>query len=367
MTANAATPFPGMDAMPNWSESLDEFWKRVMAAPKVAELAQRTPKGCTQSEVVGTVDQIRVLRYTEGPPREFATPLIVVFALINRPYILDLMPNKSVVGHFLRKGFDVYLVDWGVPSYGDRHRGLEYYVQSAMQRIVDLVRRRTQQKQVNILGYCMGGTMSAMFTALHPDTVRNLILMAAPFDFSQRESLLSVWCDEKYFDVDAFIEAYGNAPPWYLQFNFQLLKPVSNFLEKYVNLYDKMTDETYVQDFVAMEQWLNDNIPVAGETFRQFVRYGFQQNLLVKGRWPIGEQQVNLERIACPVLNLMASADHLVPCEQSRGFTNLVGSKDRETIEFPAGHIGLAVGSKAQKELWPRAAEWLAKRTPRLR
>jgi polyhydroxyalkanoate synthase len=103
-----------------------------------------------------------------------------------------------------------------------------------------------------------------------------------------------------------------------------------------------------------METWVNDNIPVAGETFRQFVKDCFQRNLLAQGRMRVGRRTVDLSRITCPVLNLMASGDHLVPCGQSAPFNDLVGSKDRQSITFPAGHIGLSVGSRAQKELWPR-------------
>jgi polyhydroxyalkanoate synthase len=209
----------------------------------------------------------------------------------------------------------------------------------------------------------MGGTMSAMYTALYPQTVRNLMLLAAPIDWSQRQSLLSVWTDPKYFDVDAFIEAFGNAPSQWLQSSFLMLKPVSNFIEKHLNFYEKMEDEEFVRDFVAMETWLNDNIPVAGEMFRQFVKYCFQENRLIQHRLPIGDRVVDLRRITCPILNLTATADHLVPCGQSLPFNDVVGSTDRESINFPAGHIGLAVGSKAQRQLWPQAADWLARRS----
>ncbi|MCK6455766.1 MAG: class III poly(R)-hydroxyalkanoic acid synthase subunit PhaC [Phycisphaerae bacterium] len=362
MTQTQTMPFPWFGTHP-FTPDVQGFFERLMALPKIMEIARRIPKGCTPSEIVYEEDNLRLLRYTWGPEKKYATPLLIVFALVNRSYILDLMPAKSVVRHFLRAGFDVYLIDWGVPTYGDRHVGLERYIETYQHNVVDYIRERTGQEQINLMGYCMGGTMSAMYAALHPDRIKNLILMTAPIDFSQRESLLSLWSDERYFDVDSFVEVFGNAPPQYLQFNFQLLKPVTNFVEKYFNFYEKMTDERFLEEFIAMEQWVNDNIPVAGETFRQFVRYGFQQNLLIKNQWPIGRKRVNLRNIACPVLNLMATADHLVPCGQSRGFNDLVASKDRTSIEFPAGHIGLAVGSKAQAELWPKACDWLAQRS----
>ncbi|MFO0972258.1 MAG: class III poly(R)-hydroxyalkanoic acid synthase subunit PhaC [Phycisphaerae bacterium] len=363
MTQTQTPPFGWFGMPPDFATNIQDFFNKLVATPRVMEIARRIPKGATPCETVYEEDNLRLLRYTWGPEKKHRTPLLIAFALVNRPYILDLMPNKSVVRHFLNAGFDVYLIDWGVPSHGDRHLGLETYVERYMHHCVDAIRRRCNVPQINLMGYCMGGTMAAMYTALHGDRVRNLILMTAPIDFSQRESLLSLWADEKYFDVDAFVEVYGNCPPQWLQMSFLMLKPVTNLLEKYVTFYEKMTDEQFVEDFMAMEQWVNDNIPLAGETYRQFVRYGFQQNLLVQGRWPIGGRNVNLHDISCPILNLMATADHLVPCGQSRLFNDLVGSADRESIELKAGHIGLAVGSKAQSELWPKACEWLAKRS----
>lgn len=202
--------------------------------------------------------------------------------------------------------------------------------------------------------------MSSMFTSLHQDRVKNLILMAAGIDFSTREGLLNLWNDPKYFDVDKFVDAYGNVPAEFLQTSFLMLKPVQNILEKPINFWERMDDEQFVDDYFAMESWLNDNIAVPGEVYRQFVKYLYQQNRLVKNKMPVGRHTINLRNITCPVLNLMASKDDLVPCAQSLPFNNLVGSTDKKAIEFPAGHIGLAVGSKAQRELWPQAVEWLA-------
>jgi polyhydroxyalkanoate synthase len=202
-----------------------------------------------------------------------------------------------------------------------------------------------------------------MYTALHPEKVKNLILLAAGIDFATREGLLNVWTDPEYFDVDGFVDAYGNCPAEFLQASFLMLKPVQNFLGKPINLLERLDDDRFVDDFLTMETWLNDNIPVPGETYREFVKKLYQQNQLAQGRLRLGKRTVNLGDITCPVLNLMAKGDDLVPCGQSAPFNDLVGSKDRKAITFPAGHIGLAVGSRAQRELWPIARDWLAERS----
>jgi len=210
----------------------------------------------------------------------------------------------------------------------------------------------------------MGGTLSAMFTALHPQRVKNLVLLAAPIDFGTQDSLLNVWSREENFDVDKFIDAFGNCPPEFLQAGFLMLRPVGNLLEKPINFYEHMHEEKFLEDFLTTESWLNDNIPVPGEVYRQFIKYLYQKNLLTQNRLPVGKRIVNLQKITCPVLNIMAGQDDLVPCSQGTPFTDLVGSKDRKTILLQgSGHIGLAIGGRAQKEVWPQACEWLAARS----
>ncbi|MGE5609098.1 MAG: class III poly(R)-hydroxyalkanoic acid synthase subunit PhaC [Bacillota bacterium] len=337
--------------------------RRMARLPFLWEQAQRVKKGATPSEVVYEEDRLKLLRYVSDTPVRYKTPLIFVFALVNRPYILDLKPGKSVVNHFVSGGFDTYLVDWGVPTQADRHLKLDDYINGYLMNVVRYVIEETGSPKVNILGYCMGGTMSSIFTAMHQRLVKNLILLAAGIDFSTREGMLNLWTDPKNYDVDKFIEAFGNCPAEFLQTSFLLLKPIQNLIEKPLNFYERLEDEDFVEDYFAMETWLNDNIPVAGEVYREFVKYLYQQNRLVKGRMPVGRHIVNLRDVTCPVLNLMAAKDDLVPCAQSRPFNQLVGSEDKEEIVFPAGHIGLAVGGKAQKELWPRVVQWLGQRS----
>lgn len=267
------------------------------------------------------------------------------------------------MAHFLGEGFDVYNIDWGVPTQAERHLGMDDYVERYIDGIVDHLRERTGSDRVNILGYCMGGTMSAIYTALHPEKVKNLMLMAAPVDWSSREHLLAKWTDPRYYDVDRLIDVHGNVPAEMLQGAFSLLRPVSNMVAKYVTFYERLEDRKFLEDYFAMEAWLNDNIPVAGALFKTFVKELMQQNKLIAGEFRVGGRNVDLGRITCPVLNLAAEHDHLVPCEQSLPLKHVVGSKDYEAITFPAGHIGLAVGSKANRELWPHAAQWLAQRS----
>lgn len=363
----APTPFPAMfdptGVLAAWQNEMVAHQRKMAALPNAAQVLARTTKGCTPYDVVATESPVRLLHYKSEAPRKHATPVLFVFALVNRPYVLDLLPHKSVVRRFLDAGHDVWLIDWGTPSRADAKKTLHDYVEGHMHNMVRRVLEETGQDKLNIVGYCMGGTMSAMYTSLHQDLVRNLILMAAPIDWSTSESLLMTWTRPENFNVDAVVDTLGLIPPNFLGTSFMLLKPVANLFQKWVGFYDKIEDERFLEEFFAMEVWSNDNIPIAGEVYRDFVKYGFQQNLLVKGEFPLGRHKIDLGDITCPVMNITADTDHLVlPC-QSTPLKSVVSSKDFTEKAVRAGHIGLSVGSRAHKELWPDVCKWLGDRS----
>lgn len=363
-TPNPFDPTGAFAAMAQaWQGEFAAMSRKVAAMPKVMEAALKATKGSTPHEVVLNEEPVRLLRFTGKADKRHGTPVLFVFALVNRPYVLDLLPHKSVIRQYLNAGFDVYMMDWGVPSPADASKTLHDYVEGHLHRAVERIKSDTGSEQVNLVGYCMGGTMSAMYASLHQESVRNLVLMAAPIDWSSRDSLLLSWTDPQYFDVDGLVDTFGLIPPSFLGNSFGMLKPVANYFQKWQGFYDKMEDEKFLEDFFAMEVWSNDNIPISGEVYRDFVKYGFQQNRLVQGTFPLGSKRVNLGNITCPILNLTADADHLVlPC-QSTKLKECVSSTDYTHWSVKAGHIGLSVGSKAHKEVWPKATAWMAERS----
>ncbi len=341
------------------SESL-RAWRRWVNLPNVPQVAREVQVATTPHDVVYEEDSLKLLRYKNEHSIDFNEPVLVCFALVNRPYILDLQPQRSVVRQLLKRGFDVYLVDWGIPTAADRTLRLQDYVCGFIRNVAKFVCEHSNAEKLNLLGYCMGGTMSAMYTALYPEQVRNLILMAAPIDFSGDEGLLNVWTRKEYFDVDGLIDAFGNCPGSFLQSGFQMMKPVQNYVEKYAGFVDKLDDDAFLENFFAMERWVNDNIPVAGETFREFVKHLYQQNELVRGEFTLRDKPVKLQNITCPVLTLVADQDHLVPPNSTVAIKHYVSSKYVQNMSINAGHIGLAVSSKAHGTLWPEAAMWIA-------
>jgi poly[(R)-3-hydroxyalkanoate] polymerase subunit PhaC len=348
------------------SESF-KIWDRYRALPKVVDQCLHVKVGSTPHDIVYEEGTLRLLHYRNETGVQFQEPLLICYALVNRPYILDLQPQRSVVRQMLRRGFDVYLIDWGVPSAADRSMRLQDYICGLMKNVAEFVCRKADVPAFNLLGYCMGGTMSTIFTALYPELVRNLTLMAAPIDFSGDEALLHLWTREQHFDVDRLIDTYGNCPGSLLQASFKLMKPVQNFIEKNLGFFENMTDEHFVENFYAMERWGQDNIPVAGETFREFVKCFYQRNQLVKGEYRINDTPVKLDKIACPLLLLAAAFDHLVLPASTLGLAPHVRSKDLKQMTINAGHVGLAVSSKAHKQFWPEVADWIAERSTALK
>ncbi len=329
----------------------------------LSDQPRRTEKkaySATPSEVVYEEGNLKLLRYTNDLIK-FAEPVLVCFALVNRPYILDLQENRSVVRRLLDRGFDVYLIDWGEPIQTDRKLQLEDYICRRLKNVVDVVCEQAGSTDINLLGYCMGGTMSTMFTALHPQVIRNLILMATPIGFGDDdEGLLNLWARQEYFDVDGLIDAFGNCPGEFLQFVFQLMKPVQNFAEKQLTYCENQDDPEFLENFDTLERWANDSIPVAGETFREYVKALYQENRLVNGQMCLAGEQVRLESIVCPLLLLVAEKDHLVPPSSTLALKKFVSSPDIASLSINAGHVGLAVSSKSHHQLWPAAANWIA-------
>jgi polyhydroxyalkanoate synthase len=339
------------------------LWRRMLQAPGLLHLAATTRVGTTPHDVVFQQGPFKLLRYRRPTPAKYAEPVLFCYALINRAYILDLQGDKSIVRRYLEQGFDVYLIDWDIPTDADHARTLEDYVCVCLRQAIEFVLERHTRTDLHLLGYCMGGTMAALFAALQPDALRSLTLLAAPIDFTGNQSLLNLWTDPQLFDVDAFIDTYRNCPAWFLQSCFLNMRPVQNYLERSLALFEQMDDSQALTHYFAMERWINDNVPVAGETFRQFVKCLYQRNELVRGEFHLGPHRIDLGRIGCPLLLLTARNDHLVPPTSTEGIRAHVGSRDIELLTIDAGHVGLVVGGKAQKTVWPQATRWLATRS----
>jgi polyhydroxyalkanoate synthase subunit PhaC len=305
-------------------------------------------------------DKLRLYHYDRETPATVKTPVIIIYALVNTYKMLDLQPDRSYIKSMLGNGFDIYLIDWGYPSHSDKYLSIDDYVNGYINNCVDVIRKRHRTDKVNIISICQGGTLSVIYTALHPDKIRNLVTQVTPVDFETNDALLFRW--SKDMDFDKIVAGYnGLIPGEFLNEGFAQLKPMMK-LQKHQAMVHMLDSKEKLENFLRMEKWINDSPNQAGECFRQFMKDLYQKNLLVKNELVVGGKKVNMKNITCPVLNVYATEDHLVPPAASKPLCDKVGSKDTETISFKGGHIGVFVGSKSQKELVPAVAGFLKKR-----
>ena len=363
-SGRAFNPFTAaLDAQRRSFEAAADTVEKVEMGPEqLAEMAS-VDVGQTPSDVVYSENKLELLHYEPLTDEQHDVPILVIYALINKPFILDLQPDRSVIRRLLEAGFDVYMIDWNEPSRLDQHLTLEDYVDRYIENCVDEVRERSGQDSINVLGYCMGGTMSVMYAALHPEKVRNLGLMAAGLCFDDTGGVLELWGDDEYFSPDGLTETYGNAPAEMLDVGFALMDPVANYVSKYVRLYDNLEDDDFVENFGRMERWLSEGIDVAGNTFAQFVTDIYQDNKLYNNELYLGDKHVDIGNIDMPILQITGEYDHLIPSDTSKPFNEVVASDDTSVIEYPTGHIGLSVSGSSHENVWPEVCEWYAERS----
>lgn len=314
----------------------------------------------TPYDVVYQQDRVKLKHYKPVGEKKVNIPLLVIYAMVNRETMLDLQPDKSVVKTFLHGGIDVYMVDWGFPTRKDRYLNIDDHVNMYIDDIVDFIRVQNNVPKVNIMGICMGGTLSVMYAALHPKKVQNLITTVTPTHFDIDTGLLNIWV--KKVSVDRLVDTYGNISGDLLNFAFLLLNPARLMIDKYVGFFENMEDKKFVENFIRMEKWIFDSPDVPGETFREFIRDCYQKNLLIQNKMTVGGRRVDLRKVTMPLLNIFAKFDHLVPPESCDRLTAAVGSEDTEDLCLRTGHIGIYVSSKCRKEFAPKILDWLKKR-----
>ena len=316
--------------------------------------------GATAREEVWRDGKVVLYRYRGERAPSAKVPILVCYALVNRPYMVDLQSDRSLVKGLLERGEDVYIIDWGYPDRSDRFLTLEDYIERFLGGAVDHLRKAHALAAVNLLGICQGGVFSLCYAALNPKKVRNLITMVTPVDFHTADNMLSNW--DREVDVDLLVDTLGNIPADMMNLTYLMLKPWRLFAQKYVGMIDILDDRKAMEDFLRMEKWIFDSPDQAGEAFREFNTQFFQQNRFVKGGARVGDREVHLGLVEMPILNIFAEQDHLVPPDASRALRDLAGTRDYTELSFKGGHIGIYVSSRA-KEVPQTIHDWLAKRS----
>ena len=314
------------------------------------------PLAPTPSEVIYTKDGLRLLRF-EPSSRRLRTPVLLVYSLINRYYIVDFLPGRSLIGFLVDQGIPVYCIDWGTPGAEEADLCWDDYVNRYIHRCVRRALKDSGAERVALYGYCMGGILALAYGALHPDMLQCLVAQATPVDF-EKGGLLAEWVQPSVFDVDALVDAHRNVPSEILEAAFRSMDPVGMY-QKWENFFSNLDKPAFVETFLGIESWAADNVSFPGEVYRQYIKDCYQTNNFMKARMEIGGEVVDLSRITCPILTVLAEKDTIVPPASAEVLGQVVGSDDTEILRFEGGHIGISVSSRARRDIWPKVARWI--------
>jgi polyhydroxyalkanoate synthase len=351
-------------AFDEFTQAEEKFRRLAKVFTTKASIAQ-TPR-----QLVWSLNKTKLYRYVPVVPeaQRHPVPLLLVFALMNRPSILDLRPGHSFVEFMVSQGYDVYLLDWGAPGPEDKNLKFDDYTLDYLPRAIRKMKRVSGSQEFSMLGWCIGAILTTSYAALRPDDgLRNLLLLTAPLDFSKKEQItFAQWTDERYFDVDKVLAMFGNMPAEMIDYGAKALKPVENYVGSYLRLWDNLDNPKVIESWHAMNTWVTDNIPLSGGAFRQLIVDLYRNNRLMEGTWELRGERVDVGRIRANLLAVIAGSDHITPPCQSETINERVSSTDKEMYRIPGGHIGIMAGSQAAKSTWPHIQAWLAARSGKL-
>ncbi|HVV86181.1 MAG TPA: alpha/beta fold hydrolase [Kofleriaceae bacterium] len=328
----------------------------VAASTGAADAAARPELMPTPRDVVAREGTARLYRFVGDGPRRRALPILLVPSLINRWYVLDLRPGASLVAALVGAGHDVFCLDWGVPEDEDRHRDWDD-VLHRLRRMARRTLRLAGAERLGLLGYCMGGTLTAIHAALHPGELAALVNLAGPIDFA-KGGMLRRMVDRAWFDADAIADA-GNVSPEQMQAGFTALRPTLE-LGKWASMPELAGDRAAQVAFRALDAWSSDNVPFPAAAYRTYIGQLYQDNRLVAGTHRALGRAVDLGAIRCPTMAIVADRDTICPPDAATALCERVGTRDTTVLRVPGGHVGAVVGGRAARELYPALAAWFA-------
>ena len=343
------------------TKEYEELLRKIEKARTILHASGTIEVGMTPHEVVQETRAYKLTHYRPMLSKTARTPILIVYALINKSYILDLQPDKSWIHSLVGQGFDVYLINWNPPTQYDKYTSFDDYVNVYMDDCIEFIRSKKAIDQVTLHGYCMGATMSAMYCSLHQEKVKNLATIAPVIDSSRDTTVLANF--SRHLDAERMFYSVGNMPKEQLYSCYSALKPFKQGVNKYFNLVENIDNDNFVQNFLRVEKWLYDTPDIAGQTFRQWISDIYQHNLLYKNEMKIGDHLIDLSKITIPFLNIVAEEDHLVSAECSAALNDSVSSTDKRLMRFHTGHVGLIASSYSQNNVLPKVGQWFRTRS----
>lgn len=300
--------------------------------------------------------KVKLYHYEPKVKKPHSIPLLVVFATVNRPEILDLFPEQSFIGGLLESGMDVYLLDWGYPGFEDQNISLNDYVTDYLHHCVQCILKNNPSEKINLLGICQGGLICISYAILFQH-IKNLILISTPIDFSTHDNVIAKIF--KKLDVETFVSLFKNIPGAWLTEFFISLRPFELVGKKYLRFIDHLADQERTEKFLRVEKWLYDAPDQTGASFTELIKDFYAKNKLIKGEWYLGGKRIDLANLTMPILNIMASEDEIIPVSATRDLKKYVGTKEYTEQIFPSGHIGIYISDKVGRSMPKAIANWL--------
>ncbi len=350
--SRAAERWGAYDAMPN-------FLARSRGAMRLtrATLAKEpAPVAPTPMVLVDTLGSAGLYRYESKHKRVFSRPILMCPSVINRPYIHDLTDGNSLVQGLQAAGHEVYTIDWGDPGEAEENLDWSDFIRGRLRHFVDETNVDAQSDALHLVGHCLGGTLATALVALEPEGIETLTNLTVPVDFDDG-GMLSAWSRMPFFDPKAFADVVGHVPTFLTQPAFQFLRPLGT-QTKNMRLVQNLGDERFLEFYRALETWVNDNVAIPKGFYVELIQRLYRDNAMVAGTWILAGERVDLANITIPALTICAQKDHIVPVKSARAGHDAYGSAEKEIEIFGGGHIGVVVGSAAQRRLWPRLCDW---------
>ena len=325
----------------------------------------------TPADVVFEIDKVRLLRYKPlAKTRTDIPPMIICYGLFGRQTMIDLQEDRSLVRNLLMAGIDLYVVDWGNPTRADQFLNFDDYVERYLGSCVEYVFEANGNKPVNMFGICEGGTFATMLAAFRPELFAGLALAITPIDFHgdqdnfwRGEGFLNSWVGNlTKDDINLLIDTHGMLPGEMTGAVFSSLTPIASMTKYNIGLARMEGNEAMMLNFLRMEKWIADRPDHPGEAARQWLNDLYRENQLVNGEFEICGEKIDLKKISCPVINIYAEQDHIIPVSCSKALGKFISKKNYDEIGFPGGHVGVFVSRKAQGVVAGGLVDWLEKK-----
>lgn len=337
--------------------------KRTTNALRLAAGLDRPRTGCTPHVTVWRRDRVSLRRYRAGMEGR-RPPVLLIPSLINRSHIWDLRPGDSFVEGLRARGYDVFLIDWGVPDERDAGNTVSTYVDDYLPAAYEAATTAADAAPA-VLGHCFGGVIATLWAASTPKQPPALVALGVPTNWAEMGPLATI-TQYARIDPEDVLDRTGNVPPTTLLRAFQMLRPLGD-LVGYVTLWDRLDNRQAGQAIWALTDWAHDHVPFPGAAFVEMIRQLSRENGMFTGEVLLDGSPRKLSAVSCPFLNVYGEHDHVTPPASVTPLADLVGSAVRETVKLRAGHIGLLVGGTSRKQTLPAVTEWLESVTSGMR